>query len=89
MLSYFICPINITTDINLYTSIITRVHKRDEYIRDDMKAEQQNIYYEGFAQSIARQRLSKHVPTHAPRNNTVEVFSLCPRMDRCYKTHAR
>jgi hypothetical protein len=27
--------------------------------------------------------------THAPRNNTVEVFPSCPRMDRCYKAHAR
>jgi hypothetical protein len=35
------------------------------------------IYCDGFAQSIARQRLSKHVLLHAPRNNTVEVFSLC------------
>jgi hypothetical protein len=33
---------------------------------------------------IARRQLSKQVPTHAPRNNTVEVFSLCPRMDRYY-----
>jgi hypothetical protein len=30
----------------------------------------------------ARQESCKH----APRNNTVEVFSLCPPMDRCYAT---
>jgi hypothetical protein len=28
-----------------------------------------------FGQSIARQELNKHVPTHASRNNTVEVIS--------------
>jgi hypothetical protein len=27
-----------------------------------------------FAQSIARHHLSKHVPTHLPCNNAVEVF---------------
>jgi hypothetical protein len=43
-------------------------------------------YGDGFAQS---NNPSKHVPTHATRNNTVEVFSSCPRMDRCYTTHAR
>jgi hypothetical protein len=26
-------------------------------------------YCNGFDQSIARQHLGKHVPTHAPRNN--------------------
>jgi hypothetical protein len=31
-------------------------------------------YCGGFAQSIARQQASKHVLTHAPCNNTVEVF---------------
>jgi hypothetical protein len=36
---------------------------------------------------IARQQPTKHVSTHAPRNNTVEVFSSCPRMDRSYTTH--
>jgi hypothetical protein len=35
------------------------------------------------------QRLSKHVLTHAPRNNTIEVFSLCPRTDRCFDTRAQ
>jgi hypothetical protein len=32
------------------------------------------LYCDGFLESIARQQPSKHVPTHAPRNNTVEVF---------------
>jgi hypothetical protein len=32
------------------------------------------IYYDGFSQSFTRRQPSKHVPTHAPRNNTVEVF---------------
>jgi hypothetical protein len=44
---------------------------------------------DGFAQSITRQQLSKHVPTHAPCNNTVEVFSPWLVMDLCYTTHAR
>jgi hypothetical protein len=35
-------------------------------------------YCDGFAQSIARQQLSKHVATHAPRNNMVEVFLCAP-----------
>jgi hypothetical protein len=39
--------------------------------------------------TVARQRFSKHVPIHVPRNNTVEVFSLCPPMDRCNATWAR
>jgi hypothetical protein len=47
------------------------------------------LYCDGFVQSIARQRVSKHVPTRAQRKNAVEVFSLCLRMDRCYTTHAR
>jgi hypothetical protein len=32
-------------------------------------------YCDGFAESIARQRLGKHVPTHAA-NNTVEIISM-------------
>jgi hypothetical protein len=36
-------------------------------------------YYDAFAESIARQLLGKYVPAHAPRNNTVEMLSLCPR----------
>jgi hypothetical protein len=46
-------------------------------------------YCDGLAQSIARQRPSEHVPTHAPRKNTVEMFSLCQRTDRCYATRPR
>jgi hypothetical protein len=40
------------------------------------------LYCDGFAHSIARQRPSKHIPAQAPRNNTVDVFALCPRTDR-------
>jgi hypothetical protein len=47
------------------------------------------IYCDGFAESIARQRPSKHVPTHAPRNSTLEMLSSCPRTDSCYATHAQ
>jgi hypothetical protein len=35
-----------------------------------------SIYYNGSDQSIARQRLGKHVSTHAPRNNKTGVFSM-------------
>jgi hypothetical protein len=45
-----------------------------------------SLYFDGFAQSVAGQRLGKHVPT---RNNSVEVFSSCPRMDLCYTMRAR
>jgi hypothetical protein len=45
-------------------------------------------YCDGLAEIIARQRLRKHVPTHAPSNHTVEMFYLCQRMDRCYKIRA-
>jgi hypothetical protein len=34
-----------------------------------------NICCKGFGHSIARQRLGKHVPTHAAHNNKVEVSS--------------
>jgi hypothetical protein len=33
------------------------------------------LYCDGFAKSIARQQLSKHVPTYVA-NNTEEVFSM-------------
>jgi hypothetical protein len=33
-------------------------------------------YCNGFDQRIARQRLGKHIPTHAPPKNMVEVFSI-------------
>jgi hypothetical protein len=46
------------------------------------------MYCDGFAESIARQQPSKHVLTHAPRNNRVEVFSFCPTTDRCFATRA-
>jgi hypothetical protein len=46
------------------------------------------MYCDGFAQSIARRQPSKHVPTHAPRNITVGVFSLCLTTDRRYATRA-
>jgi hypothetical protein len=45
------------------------------------------IYCDRFAEGIVGQQPSGHVPAHAPRNSTVEVFSLCLRMDRCYTTH--
>jgi hypothetical protein len=35
-----------------------------------------SIYGNGFDQSVARRRLGKHVSTHAPRNNTVKIFSM-------------
>jgi hypothetical protein len=35
---------------------------------------EKSSYYDGFAQSIAG--LGKHVPTYAPHNNAVEVFSM-------------
>jgi hypothetical protein len=47
------------------------------------------IYCEGIAQGIAGQQSGGHVPAHAPRNNTVEVLSSCPRMGRCYTTYVR
>jgi hypothetical protein len=47
------------------------------------------VYCDRFPQSIARQRLGKHIPTHTPRNDTVEVFSSCLHMDCCYITHAQ
>jgi hypothetical protein len=47
------------------------------------------IYCDGLAQSIARQRPSKHVPTHESRKNTVKVFSLRQRTESCYATRLR
>jgi hypothetical protein len=46
-------------------------------------------YCDGFAQGIFGRRPGGHILAHAPRGSTVEVFPSCPRMDRCYKTHAR
>jgi F0F1-type ATP synthase membrane subunit a len=46
-------------------------------------------YCDGFAQGIAGQQPGGHVLAIKPRKNSVEVFSSCPRMDRCYYTHGQ
>jgi hypothetical protein len=34
------------------------------------------MYPNGFDRNIARQRLGKHFPTHAPHNYTMKAFSM-------------
>jgi hypothetical protein len=46
-------------------------------------------YCDGFAQGIAGQQPGGGVLAHTPHNNTEEVFPSCPRIDRCYTTHAQ
>jgi hypothetical protein len=57
--------LQVTVRLNAYIEICTSVGECVFY-----------VYCNGFDQSIARQRLSKHVPKHVPCNNMVEMFSM-------------
>jgi hypothetical protein len=71
-----------------HCSIQEYIHRSNDSIQQQPGGIIHN-YCDGFAQGIAGRQPGGHVLAHEPRNNTVEVFSLCPRMDRCYTAHAR
>jgi hypothetical protein len=64
---------------------VTLVNKPVLFVLDTfnyMKDTANLMYCDRFAQGIAGQQPGGHILTHAPRNNSVEVFPSCPRMGR-------